>query len=146
MKITQELHSRRETGRPSVQLSGREGERFAALVEKGQSRIRLEGLDRLYADIEKQAERVVRSRTITDFLQFKRKVQQFMKEAVASGLELHQSRDWHRSGGTRKHTTVRQIDEKLTEMTEAFLNEKQPAMNLLAQIGEIQGMLINLYR
>ncbi|HEX7065181.1 MAG TPA: YaaR family protein [Bacillales bacterium] len=146
MKITQELRSKHEAPRPAGHSSARESSRFSGLVKEGQARVQMEGLDLLYADIEKQADRVIRSRTIADFIRFKQQVQQFMEEAVGSGLELRKSREWPRGGGNRKLATVQKIDEKLVEMTEQFLDQKQPAVNLLAQIGEIQGLLINLYR
>lgn len=146
MKITQELHSKQEAPRPARHPSARESSRFPGFVKEEQARVRSEGLDLLYADIEKQADRVIRSRTIADFIRFKQQVQQFMEEAVGSGLALRESRDWHHGAGARKLAIVQKIDHQLVEMTDQFLNQKQPAVHLLAQIGEIQGLLINLYR
>lgn len=146
MKITQELRPRSESNSPHVQPSVKGPGQFAGLVREGESKLHQEGLDRLFHDIEKQAQRMLHSRTVGDFLRFKQQVQQFVKEAVGSGLELQKSRDWHRGNGMRTFTTVKKVNENLTELTDQFLNEKRPAVDLLAKIGEIQGLLINLYR
>jgi uncharacterized protein YaaR (DUF327 family) len=41
---------------------------------------------------------------------------------------------------------VERINDQLGEMAEHFFDEKKQAVELLAKIGEIQGLLVNLYR
>lgn len=146
MKITQPFRPRSETGSPQVPTANKESGKFAAFVHEGETRLRETGLDRLYADIEKQAERLLHSRTAADFLRFKRQVQEFVKEAVNSGLALQKSRDWHRGNGPRTLTTVKKVNEKLIDLTDEFFSQTGHSIDLLAKIGEIQGLLINLYR
>lgn len=129
-----------------VAHSHKDSTAFSTLVKQGQAQLRKEALDRLFTDIEQQANQVVHSRTMESFLRFKRQVQQFMKEAVNSGFELRQSREWRHGGGSKTLTLVKRIDEKLAEMTEQFLSKGQQGLNLLADIGEIKGLLINLCR
>jgi hypothetical protein len=129
-----------------VTHSQKDSTAFSALVKEGQAKLQKEALDRLLTDIEQQADWVMRSRTMESFLRFKRQVQQFMKEAVNAGFELRQSREWHHGGGPKTLTIVKKIDEKLAEMTEQFLRKGQQALDLLADIGEIKGLLMNLYR
>lgn len=146
MKITRDFRTKQETSHSSVQPSVKAGSRFSGLVREGQAQLHMEALDRLFADIGKQADRVMHSRTVGDFLRFKRQVEQFVEKAVGSGLELRKSRDWHYGRGAKTFTTVQKIDEQLTELTDQFFHQKRPAVDLLAGIGEIQGLLINLYR
>lgn len=146
MKISQDLRTKHESARQSIQTPVKESEDFSGIVKEQAARLKKEGLDRLFSDLQKQAERVVQSRTVGAFLRFKKQVQQFVKEAVSSGLELNQSKDWHRGSGSKTLTTVKKIDGNLTELTDHFLNDQKKSVDLLAKIGEIQGLLINLYR
>lgn len=146
MKISQDLRAKQETGRQSPLTTVREPGVFSGIVKEQEARLKKEGLDNLYTDIKKQAERVIQTRTVGEFLRFKKQVQHFVKEAVSSGLELNKSRDWHRGNGTNTMTTVKKVNEKLTELTDHFLNDQSQSVDLLGKIGEIQGLLINLYR
>ena len=40
---------------------------------------------------------------------------------------------------------IETIDEKMIELAEALLDEEKTSVDLLAKIGEIKGLLINLY-
>ena len=60
-------------------------------------------------------------------------------------MELKQSHTWNRSGEGRRLKIVDTIDEKLIELTEDILNEERDSVEILAKIGEIKGLLINLY-
>lgn len=68
-----------------------------------------------------------------------------MKEAVSYGMQLKQSHTWNRFGEGRRLKIVDTIDEKLVELTEDMLDEEKSSVDLLAKIGEIKGLLINLY-
>ncbi|HET7656854.1 MAG TPA: YaaR family protein [Bacillales bacterium] len=146
MKISQDMRAQHDKGRQTAQTTAKESGAFSGIVKEQEAKLHKEGLDRLFADIQKQAQRVIQSRTVGEFLRFKKQVQQFVKEAVHSDLELSQSKDWHHRGGSRTMTTVKKIDGHLTELTDHFINDKRQSIDLLAKIGELQGLLINLYR
>ena len=40
---------------------------------------------------------------------------------------------------------MRQIDAKLVELADDLLNEEKSSVDLLARVGEIKGLLINIY-
>lgn len=44
-----------------------------------------------------------------------------------------------------KRSIVKEVDEKLLELTEVMMNQEKKAVNILGLIGEIKGLLINLY-
>ena len=72
-------------------------------------------------------------------------IRRFLKEAVEGGLEMDQSHAWNQFGESRQLALVRQIVEKLIELADDLLNEEKTTVDLLAIVGEIKGLLINIY-
>nr|WP_243881316.1 YaaR family protein [Rummeliibacillus suwonensis] len=119
--------------------------RFGELVVKSGQRMQTEQITKLLGDISTAGDRIAKSRNLRDLAKFKMLVKRFLKEAVSYGLELKQSHTWNRFGEGRRLKVVNTIDEKLIELTEDVLNEEKDSVDLLAKIGEIKGLLINLY-
>ena len=67
------------------------------------------------------------------------------KEAVDYGLEMKQSHTWNRFGEGRRLKIVETVDEKLVELAQEILDEEKETIDLLDKIGEVKGLLINLY-
>lgn len=118
---------------------------FGQLVVKQGEKLQSEQLTRLFGDVSSAGDRVARSRNLRDMAKFKMLVRRFLKEAVDSGLELKQSHTWNQYGEGRRLKIVKTIDEKLLELAEDLIDEEKTAIELLDKIGEIKGLLINLY-
>ncbi|WP_153733565.1 YaaR family protein [Sporosarcina obsidiansis] len=119
--------------------------RFGQMVEKQEARLQGEQITRLLGDISTAGDRLARSRNLRDMAKYKMLIKRFLKEAVDSGIELKQSHTWNQFGEGRRLKIVQTIDEKLIALTEALLDEEESSIDLLAKIGEIKGLLINLY-
>lgn len=145
MKISQDLRPVVDKGKRTGKGETKEPSPFAAFVGEHETKLRTEALDHLFSQIEKQGEALIRTQTIHEFRVFKRYVQRFMNEAVQFGLEVKQSYNWHHHGGAKTFKRVDEIDNKLIEMTEVLLKKEHRPVDLLDKIGEIKGLLINLY-
>ncbi|CAM3254246.1 YaaR family protein [Filibacter tadaridae] len=121
------------------------GTRFGQMVVKQEQRLHGEQITRLFGDISAVGNRIARSRNLRDMAKFKMLIKRFLKEAVDSGMELKQSHTWNQYGEGRRLKLVETIDEKLIELAEDLLNQEKTSIDLLAKIGEIKGLLINLY-
>lgn len=119
---------------------------FGKMVAKQGEKLQSEQITRLLGDISTAGNRIARSRNLRDMARFKMLVRRFLKEAVESGLELKQSHTWNQYGEGRRLKVVNIIDEKLLELSEALLDNEKTSIELLEKIGEIKGLLINLYR
>lgn len=119
--------------------------KFGKLVVKQGEKLQSEQLTRLIGNISEAGDRIARSRNLRDMAKFKMLVRRFLKDAVESGLELKQSHTWNQYGEGRRLKLVKTIDEKLVELAEDLLNNEKTAIDLLEKIGEIKGLLINLY-
>ncbi|HET7629511.1 MAG TPA: YaaR family protein [Bacillales bacterium] len=146
MKISRDLQAKTKSGGSRKAKSSQPPASFDGMVRREGDRLRVEELDRLFADLEKQGEQLLQSRTFTEFLRFKDKVRQFLHEAVTVGMRLRRKREFHPHSGTRTLTTVEQVNRQLEQMTRHFLGEQKQSIDLLAKIGEIEGLLLNLYR
>ncbi|MFF5997059.1 YaaR family protein [Lysinibacillus sp. KU-BSD001] len=128
-----------------VRQSNQNGARFGDMVVKQGSKMQTEQLTRLLGDISAAGDRVARSRNLRELTRFKMLVKRFLQEAVDYGLEMKQSHTWNRFGEGRRLKIVETVDEHLVELAQDILNEEKETIDLLDKIGEIKGLLINLY-
>ena len=119
--------------------------RFGEMVVKQGNQMQSEQLTRLFGDISAAGDRVARSRNLRELARFKMLVKRFLQEAVDYGFELKQSQTWNRFGEGRRLKVVETVDKHLVELAEDVLNEEKETIDLLDKIGEIKGLLINLY-
>ena len=128
-----------------VRQSNQNSARFGDMVVKQGSKMQTEQLTRLLGDISAAGDRVARSRNLRELTRFKMLVKRFLQEAVDYGLEMKQSHTWNRFGEGRRLKIVETVDEHLVELAQDILNEEKETIDLLDKIGEIKGLLINLY-
>lgn len=129
----------------SIQQNNQPGTRFSELVIKQGAKLQNEQLTRLLGDISATGDRLARTRSLRELARFKMLVKRFLQEAVNFGLETKQSHTWNRFGEGRRLKIVETIDQHLIELTEDLLNEEKETIDLLDKIGEIKGLLINIY-
>jgi len=121
------------------------GINFNELVQKQEHKMQLGQLQQLMKEVDSAGERLARSRTFKDLTKFKTLVKQFVKEAVNFGMELKHSHSWNQYGEGRSLKLVDTIDEKLVDLTEELMDKKDKQIDILGKIGEIKGLLINIY-
>lgn len=146
MKVNSDYRTGLEKLQKEQQNRTQNEARFGTMVQKQGQKLHSEQITRLLGDISTAGDRIARSRNLREMAKFKMLVRRFLKEAVDEGLELKQSHTWNQYGEGRRLKVVQTIDEKLIELAEDLLNEEKTAIELLEKIGEIKGLLINLYR
>lgn len=145
MKIGQEFHPQPSHTIKETERVQHDNKSFHTLLSKQQTKLQMEKFQQLLADIDKQGERLAQLQTAKELKRYKRLVQRFVKEAVDHGLDLKKSRNWNNQGRISTLTTVEKIDAQLLDLTEAVLCEGKSSLVLLQMVGEIKGLLINLY-
>lgn len=116
---------------------------FNQLVNTEVDKLKVDELKHLLDDIINQGERLSRHQTLRELIKYKRSVKSFIKVAVNNGLEL--SHDFNLNGESRHLSIVKQIDKQLLELTDTMIAEESHSIDLLDKIGEIKGLLIDLY-
>lgn len=144
MKINQDLRVL-NTNRNELKPTPQSANRFGEMVVKQGSKMQTEQLTRLLGDISAAGKRVARSRNLRELTRYKMLIKRFLQEAVDYGLEMKQSHTWNRFGEGRRLKIIETIDQRLVELAQDLLDEEKETIDLLAKIGEIKGLLINLY-
>ena len=145
MKINQDIRVGLNANRKESLQNNNQNNRFGDMVVKQGSKMQTEQLTRLLGDISSAGDRVARSRNLRELARFKMLVRRFLQETIDHGMELKQSHTWNRFGEGRRLKIIETIDERLVELAQDILSEEKEAIDLLDKIGEIKGLLINLY-
>lgn len=145
MKIKHDIPIKLDKSRQDAKQFQTGNGRFQQMVQTQDQKMQIQTLNRLIGDIEGAGQRLVRSRTFRELAKYKALVKRFVKEAVEYGLELKQSTSWNQFGQSRPLKTVETIDARLVQLSEEILNKEKSSLEILEMIGEIKGLLINLY-
>ncbi|MEN2766744.1 YaaR family protein [Ornithinibacillus xuwenensis] len=145
MKISQELLKQVDTSQKNIRRSNTGNQSFEAIVQSQSQKMQKTELQKMMSDITLQGDRLARFRSFKDLVKFKRLIKRFLEEAVSNGMDLQKSHSFSYTGSSRQLTIVKQIDDKLMELTEEIMNQEKKTVDLLGLIGEIKGLLINLY-
>lgn len=145
MKISQDLRPVLDKRKLEKRQVSHDRHEFRALLTKEKTQLHQERLNALLSDIRSQGEKLAQTRTVKELHQYKRLIERFIKEAVDFGMELKHSSSWSFSGRMESFTLVEKINEELLELTDLVLEEGKNAIAILGKVGEIEGLLINLY-
>ncbi|MDY0404056.1 YaaR family protein [Virgibacillus sp. 179-BFC.A HS] len=145
MKISQEMNAQLETAKKNIRTTADGKQGFRNIVQSETHKLKQDGMQKLLEGISLQGEKLARFRSFRDLAKFKQMVRSFLKEAVANGFDLQKSYGFSMSGHAGNLTTVKEIDRKLVQLTEDVLDKEKKSVDLLGTIGEIKGLLINIY-
>jgi uncharacterized protein len=118
---------------------------FQEVMSKGRTNVVYEKLTKLVTEIEDQGKVLSEKRTVDHLRKYKQLVKKFMDEAVKNGLQLEEQRGFNRRGRTKIYKIVKEVDSKLIDLTNAVLDKERTSLDILNKVGEIKGMLINMY-
>ena len=146
----QHLRIERQTNFPSDRLhktpvENKSSDTFASMVRNSQSKLQHESLNQLMTRVDSQGQKLANQRTLENLRDYKNIVKQFIGESLSFGLQLSDKQSFNSSGGMKNHKLIEVIDEKLIEIHDEVLNNEKEGFDILQLVGEIKGLLINLY-
>lgn len=118
---------------------------FAEVMNKKRDEKAYERINQLIQKIDDQGKVLSETRTIEELRKYKQLVKEFMEDAVSLGLELQERRGFNRRGRTKIYKIVQEVDRKLLDLTDAILEKQKSSLEILEMVGEIKGLLINIY-
>lgn len=118
---------------------------FQEVISKNRQQAVYDKLTKLVEEIEGQGKKLSEHRTVDDLRRYKKMVKDFMDEAVNNALKLEEQSGFNRRGRTKVYKIVKEVDKKLVDLTNTLLDKEKNGLDILQSVGEIQGLLINIY-
>ncbi|KLU62014.1 hypothetical protein CEB3_c17130 [Peptococcaceae bacterium CEB3] len=89
-------------------------------------------------------QRLADSLSLTDLAAFKQMARDFLRSTLGQSRKMREDSFWDPRGQHKVLARVTQIDKALDELGEKVLSEHAKSLDILAKIGEIRGLLIDL--
>lgn len=118
---------------------------FSDMLSQQDSKADAEQLNRMLQQIQLQGERLNKSMTIRELRAYKALVKQFLEKTVRKGIGIKDTTGWDRRGRGKRYKLLDEIDRRLVEMADDMLETEEGKIELLGKVGEIRGLLINLF-
>ncbi len=118
---------------------------FSEVMAKGREKINEDKFRKLLQDIDEQGKILAESRTVEDLRRYKQLVKELMNDVVKYGIALEERRGFNRRGRTKIYKIITEVDKKLLALTDEVLKKESKGLSILDLVGEIKGLLINIF-
>lgn len=118
---------------------------FTEILQNTEEDKMRQALNEVLEEINEKGRELVDHRTVENLLAYKKMVKDFVEDAVDFGLKVNARRGYGLSGRTKILRTVSAIDERLIELTDIILNQEKRGVSLLKKVGQIEGLLVNIF-
>lgn len=102
-------------------------------------------VDALLTDITAQGERIAQHMDIRDLKKYRGLIKDFLNEVVYRSHKFSRDNFLDRRGRHRVYGIIRLIDENLDELAEALVADEKDHLAILSKIGEIKGLLLDIF-
>ena len=102
-------------------------------------------LTRMMEEIEAQGGRLAKHRDIRDMKKYRALVKGFLNEVVSRSHAFSRENFLDRRGRHRVYGIIRLVDETLDELAKELVKEEKDNLAILAKIGEIRGLLLDIF-
>ena len=102
-------------------------------------------VDALMMDITAQGERIARHMDIRDLKKYRGLIKDFLNEVVYRSHKFSRENFLDRRGRHRVYGIIRKIDETLDQLAEELMLDEKDHLAILGRIGEIEGLLLDIF-
>ena len=102
-------------------------------------------VESLMMDITTQGERIARHMDIRDLKRYRGLVKEFLNEVVYRSHKFSRENFLDRRGRHRVYGIIRKIDENLDALAEELVADEKDHLAILSRIGEIEGLLLDIF-
>ncbi|PLT32617.1 YaaR family protein [Bacillus sp. V5-8f] len=118
---------------------------FTSVMDKRRNDVTFDRLNKKMKEIEVQGSKLHENQTVENLRKYKKLVKDFMDEAIKNGLQLQEQRGFNQRGSSKIYKLVKEVDKKLIDLTNEVINKEKKGLDILNLVGEIKGLLINIY-
>lgn len=115
---------------------------LASHIEEAELQARLQTL---MEDITMQGEKISKRRDIRDMKRYRGLIKEFLNEVVTHSHTFTRENFLDRRGRHRVYGIIRLIDENLDELAQELMKDEQDNIAILNKIGEIRGLLLDIF-
>lgn len=102
-------------------------------------------LNGLMEQITDQGQKLAKRRDIKDMRRYRALIKDFMNEVVSHSHSFTRENFLDRRGRHRVYGIIRLIDENLDELAQELVKDETDNLAILAKIGEIRGLLLDIF-
>lgn len=102
-------------------------------------------VDELLMDITAQGNRIAEHMDIRDMKKYRGLIKDFLNEVVYRSHKFSRENFLDRKGRHRVYGIIRLIDSNLDELASELVEDEQDHIAILNKIGEIQGLLLDIF-
>lgn len=102
-------------------------------------------VDALMNDITAQGNRLAQHMDIRDMKKYRGLIKDFLNEVVFRSHKFSRENFLDRKGRHRVYGIIKMIDENLDALATELMADEQDHLSILARIGEIQGLLLDIF-
>ncbi len=95
--------------------------------------------------ISRQGEIVAKKVDIKELQKYKEYVTELLHETAANAYTFHKSDRFDVRGRRKTLSVIKKVNQKLDEMTSEVLSEQTDNIKLLQMLGDVRGMLVDLF-
>ena len=126
-----------------VRDTGDDSFRFALMSNIQESELQ-ERLTTLMSEITAEGEIISKRKNIKDMRKYRALVKDFMNEILNRSHEFSRQNFLDKKGRHRVYGIIRLVDQNLDDLAAELLKDESDNLAILAKIGEIRGLLIDL--
>lgn len=115
---------------------------LASHVAEAELQAKLNGL---MEAITAQGEQLAKRRDVRDMKHYRGLIKEFMNEIVSHSHSFTRENFLDRRGRHRVYGIIRLVDETLDELAQELVKDEKDNLNILAKIGEIRGLLLDIF-
>ena len=102
-------------------------------------------LNTLMEEITMQGDKLAKKRDIRDMKKYRGLIKGFMNEIVNRSHQFSRENFLDRRGRHRVYGIIRMVDQTLDELAQELVKDEKDNLAILAKIGEIRGLLLDIF-
>ena len=102
-------------------------------------------LNALMEQITEEGKKLAKKRDVKDMKHYRGLVKDFLNEIVSRSHEFSRENFLDKRGRHRVYGIIRLVDENLDALAQELMKDEKDNMEILSKIGEIQGLLLDIF-
>ena len=102
-------------------------------------------LTQMMEEITRQGDKLAKHRDIKDMRRYRALVKDFLNEIVNRSHAFSRENFLDRKGRHRVYGIIRLVDQNLDELAQELVKDEQDNLAILSKIGEIRGLLLDIF-